>query len=258
LTNQLFLLNNQRDIFLYSKNAERGIGRMKILATIGVIALCLLASSAQAADSKYDWSGIYLGASAGYAWGNQDWTFKGDQFWADDGDEGSLTPCQFDAGGHIGAQYQWRWLVLGGEAGIYKGPYRKDSQASPFYPTEDEWTADISLIAKGTGRVGFAFKRLLTYVKGGYAGGLVDTRVKYNVGTGVISRDERTLEWHNGWTAGGGIEYAITNHVIIGAEYNYIDLGSQTHTFEPVGSDTFNAKVNAIVHQALFRLSFKF
>jgi opacity protein-like surface antigen len=81
---------------------------VKILATIGVIALCLLASSAQAADSKYDWSGIYLGASAGYAWGSQDWKLKGDQWWGDDGNKGSFTPSQFEVGGYIGAQYQWR------------------------------------------------------------------------------------------------------------------------------------------------------
>ncbi len=238
-----------------------GLRTMKILATIGVIALCLLAGSAQAADSKYDWSGIYLGASAGYAWGNQDWTLKGDQFWGPDGGEGSFTPSQFEAGGHMGAQYQWRWLVLGGEVGIDKGPYNKDSLASPFSPSTAEWTADIYLIAKGTARVGFAYKRLLAYVKGGYAGGLVDTLTRFNVGTGVITRYERTIEWHNGWTAGGGIEYALMKHVVIGVEYNYIDLGTTTHTFEPAvlgPLGTFNAKVNAIIHQALFRLSFKF
>jgi outer membrane immunogenic protein len=231
---------------------------MKIRVLAVVFALCLLAGSAYAGNSTYDWSGIYLGASAGYAWGNQDWKLKGDQWWGPDGGKGSFTPSQFEAGGHIGAQYQWRWLVLGGEAGIYKGPYNKDSQASPFSPTTHEWTADIYLIAKGTAKVGLAYKRLLLYGKGGYAGGLVDTLTRFDVSTGVISRYERTIEWHNGWTAGGGIEYALFDHVIIGAEYNYIDLLPKTHTFEPVGADTFNAKVNAVVHQALFRLSFKF
>jgi len=231
---------------------------MKLLVTVGVMALFLLAGSAFAADKTYDWSGIYLGASAGYAWGNQDWTLQGDQWWGDDGDEDSFTPSQFDAGGHLGAQYQWRWLVIGGEVGIYKGPYEKDTKASPAYPDEDEWTADIYVIAKGTAKIGFAFKRFLGYVKGGYAGALVDTRTRSDT-TPVV--DERTIEWHNGWTVGGGIEYALTEHVIIGAEYNYIDLGSTTHTYEPavIGpSGTFNAKVDATVHQALFRLSFKF
>lgn len=237
---------------------------MKILAAIGVIALCLLTGSAQAADSTYDWSGIYFGASAGYVWGHQNWTLQGSQFWnspiSTDGEKG-FTTNQFDVGAHMGAQYQWRWLVIGGEAGIYKGPFDNDSQPSPFFPTEDEWTADIYLIAKGTAKVGFAYKRLLAYVKGGYAGGLVDTLTRFDVGTGVITRYERTIEWHNGWTAGGGIEYALMKHVVIGAEYSYIDLGTTTHTFEPavVGPlGTFNAKVNATMHQALFRLSFKF
>ncbi len=236
---------------------------MKILATVIVLTLCLFASSAQAADTTYDWSGIYFGASAGYVWGNQDWELRGNQFWNSpfpDGKRG-FTFDQFDVGAHMGAQYQWRWLVIGGEAGIYKGPFDNDSQPSPLFPAEDEWTADIYLIAKGTAKVGFAYKRLLAYVKGGYAGGLVDTLTRFDVGTGVITRYERTIEWHNGWTAGGGIEYALMKHVVIGAEYNYIDLGTTTHTFEPavVGPlGTFNAKVSATMHQALLRLSFKF
>jgi outer membrane immunogenic protein len=231
---------------------------MKITVLAVVLALCLITGSAQAADSTYDWSGFYLGASGGYAWGHQDWKLKGNQFWGPDSGEASFTPSQFEAGGHIGAQYQWKWLVLGGEAGLYKGPFDHDAQPSPFFPTTDEWRADIYLIAKGTAKVGLAYKRLLGYVKGGYAGGLVDTLTRFDVSTGVITRYERTIEWHNGWTIGGGIEYALTNHIILGAEYNYIDLGTQTHTFEPAVPGTLNAKVDATVHQALLRLSFKF
>lgn len=224
---------------------------MKLLVTIGGIALCLLAGAAHAADKTYDWSGIYLGASAGYAWGDQDWKLKGAQDWGPNDGEGNFSSNQFEAGGHLGAQYQWKWLVLGGEVGIYKGPYKKDSLTSPYFPAIHEWTADIYLIAKGTAKVGFAYKRLLTYVKGGYAGAFIDTKVTFNA-TGY---EERTIEWHNGWTVGGGIEYALTKHLIIGAEYNYIDLLPKTHTHS-VG--TYKAKVNANVHQALLRLSLKF
>ena len=31
-----------------------------------------------------------------------------------------------------------------------------------------------------------------------------------------------------GWTAGGGVEYAVTNAVSLKAEYLHVDLGSQT------------------------------
>jgi outer membrane immunogenic protein len=152
---------------------------MKILAAVIVCALCALAGSVQAADKDYDWSGFYLGASAGYAWGNQDWTLQGNQFWGPNGAGRGITPSQIEVGGHLGAQYQWRWLLIGAEAGIYRGPYDKESKASPSFPTLDVWTADISTIVKGTAKVGFAFKRFLGYAKGGYAGALVDTRVKF-------------------------------------------------------------------------------
>jgi outer membrane immunogenic protein len=232
---------------------ERRIILMKRLAVVIVVALCVLAGSAQAADTTYDWSGFYLGASAGYAWGNQDWTLQRNQFWGPNGAERSFAPRQFDIGGHLGYQYQWRRLVIGAEGGIYKGPASKDTEISPGFPTMDRWTANIYAIAKGTAKAGFAFNRFLGYVKGGYAGAKVDTKVLF-VAPGIR---ERTSDWHNGWTVGGGVEYALTKHWIIGAEYNYIDLLSQTHSTGP-GATGFNAKVDAAVHQALFRLSYKF
>jgi hypothetical protein len=35
---------------------------MKFLVTVGIIALLLLAGTAQADDTTYDWSGVYVGA----------------------------------------------------------------------------------------------------------------------------------------------------------------------------------------------------
>jgi outer membrane immunogenic protein len=36
-----------------------------------------------------------------------------------------------------------------------------------------------------------------------------------------------------GWTAGGGIEGAITEHWSIKGEYLYVDLGKETHVLDP-------------------------
>jgi opacity protein-like surface antigen len=36
-----------------------------------------------------------------------------------------------------------------------------------------------------------------------------------------------------GWTLGGGVEYDVTQHVTIGVDYIYFDLGSQTVTVTP-------------------------
>ena len=36
--------------------------------------------------------------------------------------------------------------------------------------------------------------------------------------------------WHSGWTAGTGVEYALTQNWIAGVEYDFSDLGQKTTT----------------------------
>ncbi len=230
---------------------------MKILATIIVLSLCLFVGSAYAADSQYNWSGIYGGASIGYVHGSQDWTLGRNQFWGNKGDDRDFRFNQFDVGAHLGAQYQWKWLVLGAEGGIFKGPNEEQSEKSPRFPATDQWRADIHTIAKAVAKVGYAYKRFLVYGKGGYAGAMVDTAARFNILAPVLTRNTKTSDWQNGWTAGGGIEYALTNHIILGAEYSYIGLGSQAHKANQAGA-VFDAKVDAAVQQVLFRVSYKF
>ncbi len=231
---------------------------MKILAAVIVLSICLLAGSACAGDSTGIWSGIYGGASIGYVNASQDWTLGRNGFWGAKGDNQDFTFDQFEIGAHVGAQYQWRWLVFGAEGSIFKGPRNEQNMLSPRFPTQDQWKADIHTIAKATAKVGFVpWKQWLVYAKGGYAGAMVDTDVRSVLGP---SR-EKTSDWQNGWTVGGGVEYALTNHILIGAEYDYIGLGSTAHktgiTTLPPGR-FFDAKIDAALHQVLLRISYKF
>jgi outer membrane immunogenic protein len=239
---------------------------MKILATVIALMLCLFAGSVYAADATYNWSGIYGGLSMGYVHGSEDWKVKSDQWWAPTGGEEGFTFNQFDIGGHIGGQYQWKWLVLGGEIGIFKGPHDEQSKPSPLNPA-GVWGADIHTVLKAVAKAGFAYDRFLFYAKGGYAGALVDSDAK--VLTGVNAGIHlKTSQWQSGWTAGGGVEYALSKHWIVGAEFDYLDLGSQTHrdrALVTVGGGApviipanFRADVKATEYQVLLRLSYKF
>jgi outer membrane immunogenic protein len=105
----------------------------------------------------------------------------------------------------------------------------------------------VNALGTVTGRVGYAFDRSLAYVKAG--GALVDTT--YNLlgntsaltlGTGSTSM----ATW--GWTAGIGLEYALTNHWTTFAEYDYIGLPSTTVPFPTVA--VVNAQ-NIRVSQAI-------
>ena len=63
-------------------------------------------------------------------------------------------------------------------------------------------------------------------------------------------------QWHNGWTVGAGVEHAVTKNVIVGFEYNYIDLGSE-NSITP-GLLLLNQDVDVQIHSFMGRVSYKF
>ena len=83
-------------------------------------------------------------------------------------------------------------------------------------------STDINQILTVTARLGYAWDRWLAYLKGGYAGAEIETS-SLLISTGVRSNQ---VQWQNGWTIGGGLEYILTRNVTVGIEYNFIDLGS--------------------------------
>jgi opacity protein-like surface antigen len=91
----------------------------------------------------------------------------------------------------------------------------------------------ISALGAITGRVGFAWDRSLAYAKGG--GAWTDTSYSLSGNTGALTLGTggTTLDrW--GWTAGGGIEYALTNHWTALAEYDHVGVPSATVPFPSV------------------------
>jgi outer membrane immunogenic protein len=121
---------------------------------------------------------------------------------------------------------------------------------------------EIDSLFLATVRLGYAWDRSLAYLKGGYASaevklwgaGQID-----DLGGVAFSSSEREA----GFTLGGGFEYAFTDRVTFGLEYNRIDLGSATHVvFATDGNDVVGAvpvKVEPdVLHVAMARVSLKF
>ena len=84
-------------------------------------------------------------------------------------------------------------------------------------------------------RAGYAWNRLLVYGTGGLAAGSFD--LQSNIGGQYAAArkfyfaaaNDLSL-WRLGWTAGAGVEYAITPHWSARAEYRYSDFGHITET----------------------------
>jgi outer membrane immunogenic protein len=191
---------------------------MKRSVLVGLGLIPFFASSVMAADLAvkapvaklspiYNWTGCYAGAHFGSLFVQQDWAGLGA-----DHDTGLVV------GGQLGCNYQISTWVFGiqGDAAWSDATGTHTDQVSGL---TDQWKTDS--LASVTGRLGYAWDRLLAYGKGGGAW----KHVKYDNGVTTPS------ETRDGWTVGGGFEYAITNNVTMFFEYDFYDFGTRTVGF---------------------------
>ena len=196
-------------------------------ALLGATALVLLAGTASAADlatrypvkaapipvQVFSWTGFYIGGNVGWGWADN--TYDYTPFAAPTYSYNPGTSNGFTGGLQMGYNYQFvNNVVLGVE-------------------TDFNW-ADII-----RARLGYAMDRFLPYITGGVA----YANTKY---TDPFGFSDSNLKW--GWTAGAGLEYAITNNWTVKAEYLYLGFdNSKTNYFNgdqlSVGSNIQTARV---------------
>jgi outer membrane immunogenic protein len=174
--------------------------------------------------AQFYWTGFYMGAGFGGGWAST--TFV-DPF---TGQSGSPAPRGFLATGIAGINYQIGAVVIGAE-GDFTGAWTKGSVVDVSgnnLNVSTFWTASI------TGRVGIAFDRLLIYGKGGAAFDYDRDTVTLLPGTATVVGSL----YRAGWTVGGGLEYAITDHWTGRIEYDYLKFASKTLSFQGNGTPT--------------------
>jgi outer membrane immunogenic protein len=185
----------------------------------------------------YNWTGFYLGINGGWGFGKSDWNVNVAGFVQD---TGSFNVNGGVFGGTIGYNWWAEGWVLGLE-GDFDGSWMNGTSnicGTPGCETKNDWLATIRP------RVGFAADRVLFYLTGGVAFG----DVVVNTISNWQSADK------TGWTAGGGVEGAFTDHWTARVEYLYVDL--QNSTFTPVVNTNVGVKFNANLIRA--GLDYKF
>jgi outer membrane immunogenic protein len=201
-----------------------------------------MVTKAPPAPIYYNWTGFYLGVNLGGSWGHQSADlFEGgeDVFGA------STNPNGVIGGGQIGYNWQfynnWGWgnaWVLGLEADI-QGSGQRDTRDFDFLvpalsPDSFAGSVEDKLEWFGTvrGRVGIAFDRVLPYFTGGWAYGnrkFDGTVTAFTPGGVPIASTafSTSSNLSNGWTVGGGVEWAFWDHWTAKFEYLYIDFGNR-------------------------------
>jgi outer membrane immunogenic protein len=178
------------------------------------------------APLPFSWTGFYVGASGGII--SQGTTATTDIFGITGGVVASnslgITGFGFIGGGNVGYNYQFggNW-VLGIEADISGTSLNDD--ADPFFGALI-YSSRLNALATVRGRLGYAFDRALLYGTGGLAIGHVKNSVNspFFCGKGAVC-SWSSDKWKTGWTAGGGLEYAITRNWTVRAEALYVNLG---------------------------------
>jgi outer membrane immunogenic protein len=221
-----------------------------LLASVGSTMLSLAAMAADVPAPAYvnlppppqfSWTGLYLGGNAG--WGSlQDngLPFCLDFLGAMQGPGcdivtgGQTSGSGFVGGGQVGYNWQAGRLVLGLETD-FQGTNIKSSTnvAGPFEiigfgPSGPgaSFVASEKLSWLGTlrGRFGVAFDRVMIYAVGGFAYGEVSVSQAHNFP--LIQYASNTSRMLNGWTFGGGVEWAFLGNWSARAEGMFYDLGS--------------------------------
>jgi outer membrane immunogenic protein len=143
----------------------------------------------------------------------------------------------------IGIEADASWTNADGEHTLFDG--------FVTLRTKMNWLATV------TGRLGYAWDRVLLYAKGGVAfadeehdfGFFVDLRP-------VASTGEKT---RTGWTVGGGVEVAFAGNWSFKAEYNFMDFGDKDVGFtNQFGDFVVSARIDQQIHVAKVGLNYRF
>jgi len=208
------------------------------------------------APPVFTWTGFYVGLNAGAAISDSRYQFS--PFFNQNGNGG----VAFTGGGQIGYNWQMGALVLGLETDLnYRGRSSNNNGATGFGGAN---TSTAGYFGTVRGRLGFAATdHLLIYGTGGLAYG------KTNFPTTIAGIDAfgtpRAFVGSNnngvtvGWTAGAGLEYALTPNWSIKGEYLYVDLGRKSVAYvDALSGASLTASANNRNHVVRMGLNYRF
>jgi len=196
-----------------------------------------------------DWAGFYLGVHGSYGWGST--TFDG-RPWLDAKPQGGL--------GGVQAGYNWQFgQVVAGVEGDFSWADIKESsvtsgilanlQTGVQFPLSREVKFDE--LATARARLGYAiFPGILAYATGGGAWGHSDATFS----GGPVFASSSADGW--GWSAGAGVEYKLTDHLLLRAEYLHYGFSSFNYNRSNIVPHTVTGTTDIDVARA--GLSYKF
>lgn len=174
----------------------------------------------------FTWSGLYLGAQAGYTWGSDKVRLYEGAF--DVTPSFSIDGTSYDVNGfvggvHAGYNAQFGAIVAGVEGDLEIAGVDGDRRWG-VVGAYDEAKSEVNFQGSLRARLGFAFDRTLVYGTAGVAFASIENTYATSAGAASTVAKFDDTQW--GWTLGAGAEYAFTNNLTARAEYRYTQFDS--------------------------------
>jgi len=209
------------------------------------------------------WAGLYVGGTVGFGTGDTSGKldidtpgFPAAQPLADIIED--LLAEDYDVDGAVyGALIGYNWqrgsLVYGLEAAI-NGSAMDGSTDCGFFGFAD-CERNLSYYGTAVGRLGYAMQNILLYGFGGVAWGEVETDVSIaGFDLDALSGDTT----HVGWTAGVGLDFALTRNIIAGVQYEHVALGEESYEIFSGPNVDIDNNVDMDFDVVKFRAIYKF
>jgi outer membrane immunogenic protein len=226
------------------------------------------------APIPYTWTGCYVGGHAGAGWdrtrfedpGNLNGGFN-TRLLAPTGSSITVNgDAGFLGGVQAGCDYQFAggWVIgIGGDFawsdihGTANDPFFNGKNGNPI-----TLTTKTDRIASVTGRIGYAWDRVLFYGKGGGAWAH-DKYSILNSSCGFFGSACGTIAGgvdRTGWTAGAGIEWAFADNWSAFAEYDHYAFGNKTVGFSnaTIAPVVFNFNVKQDIDLVKVGVNYRF
>jgi outer membrane immunogenic protein len=218
----------------------------------------VVAGSAGAADlapitkapvAAPSWTGVYLGITAGGAFGHSNHI---SHFFGSTTLDGYNTGGAL-VGGTVGYNRQWGRWVYGVEGDVSWSNVQGVVNDFPPFVTTTIVGATQDWLATGRGRLGWTTPNsLLLYLTGGFA--VADIEAFISHPTAEVA--QTNTRW--GWTVGAGAEAQLIGNWSAKAEYLYVNLQSSSYFDAPPPGFVARADVPFAEHVLRFGLNYRF
>ncbi len=214
----------------------------------------------------YDWSGFYVGLNGGGGSSHNCWSVTNEILL------GVISPpaaegCNNAVGGAAGGQIGYRWQINSWVFGVEgQGDWTdfKGSNANLFFtgaPFNENDQSRMDAFGLLTGQVGYAWDKILFYVKGGGAVTANRYATYANVSNGQMIDNSGEARW--GGTVGAGLEFSFAPDWSVAFEYDHLFMGTRdvnsnfVGNFGPVGLFSATNRISQDVDIGTVRINYR-